>query len=189
MKIISKVVSSLIATLALSSTAYAAQPGPAACGTGTPLSTGYVDCTGAFSGNLGSSLTSTQIGQINSAFSDNGFTFDTDMSYFKSDVANNGLFTDNGKDMSLNFTAAQKGLFVIGLKQANFYSFYLVDGGTTGISTIDISSSGVFTGGNGLSHAVYLGNLTSAVPEADAYAMMLAGLGVVGFIARRRKAA
>jgi hypothetical protein len=28
----------------------------------------------------------------------------------------------------------------------------------------------------------------SAVPEADTYAMMLAGLGLVGFVARRRKA-
>lgn len=34
----------------------------------------------------------------------------------------------------------------------------------------------------------YSGNvLVSAVPEADTYAMMLAGLGLVGFIARRRK--
>ncbi|GJI91838.1 MULTISPECIES: FxDxF family PEP-CTERM protein [Duganella] len=36
----------------------------------------------------------------------------------------------------------------------------------------------------------YSGNLVvSAVPEADAYAMLLAGLGLVGVIARRRKSA
>jgi hypothetical protein len=35
----------------------------------------------------------------------------------------------------------------------------------------------------------YSGNLTvSAVPEAETYAMLLAGLGLVGFVARRRKA-
>jgi hypothetical protein len=35
----------------------------------------------------------------------------------------------------------------------------------------------------------YSGNvLVSAVPEADTYAMLLAGLGLVGFVARRRKA-
>jgi len=31
--------------------------------------------------------------------------------------------------------------------------------------------------------------VTTAVPEAETYAMMLAGLGMVGFIARRRKQA
>jgi len=35
----------------------------------------------------------------------------------------------------------------------------------------------------------YSGNvLVSAVPEADTYAMLLAGMGLVGFVARRRKA-
>ncbi|WP_083708127.1 FxDxF family PEP-CTERM protein [Janthinobacterium sp. TND4EL3] len=34
----------------------------------------------------------------------------------------------------------------------------------------------------------YSGNVSaSAVPEADAYAMLLAGLGLMGFVARRRK--
>lgn len=37
--------------------------------------------------------------------------------------------------------------------------------------------------------ATYSGNLSvTAVPEADTYAMLLAGLGLVGVVARRRKA-
>jgi hypothetical protein len=31
--------------------------------------------------------------------------------------------------------------------------------------------------------------ITAAVPEAETYAMMLAGLGLVGFMARRRRQA
>jgi hypothetical protein len=30
--------------------------------------------------------------------------------------------------------------------------------------------------------------LTAAVPEADTYAMMLAGLSIIGFVMRRRQA-
>lgn len=187
MKTISTIALSLLASLAFSASAYA-KPAATSCGTGTPLSTGFVDCTGSFGGNLGGALTAGQIGQINSAFSDNGFTFSNTMSYLKSDASASPLFTDNGTDMSLNFAVAQKGLFVIGLKQSTYYSFYLVNGGSTGISSIGISSSGIWNGGNGLSHAVFVGNLTSAVPEADTYAMLLAGLGLVGFVARRRKA-
>ncbi|NRR32730.1 PEP-CTERM sorting domain-containing protein [Oxalobacteraceae bacterium] len=183
MKTIISIALSLLTSLAFSAAAYA-QPGAAPCGTGTPLSTGYLDCAGAFSGNLGGTLSAAQIGQINAAFADQGFTYNSSMSYLKSDVSGNGLFTDDGSDLSLNFATAQTGLFVIGLKQSTYYSFYLVDGGSTGISTINVSSSGVFTGGNGLSHAIFVG----AVPEANTYAMLLAGLGLVGVAVRRRKA-
>ena len=45
--------------------------------------------------------------------------------------------------------------------------------------------------GTATGFAGYNGNitLTAPVPEADAYAMMLAGLGLIGFVARRRLAA
>jgi hypothetical protein len=48
---------------------------------------------------------------------------------------------------------------------------------------LKVSGSGV-TGGS----ASYGGNLVAApIPEPETYAMMLAGLGVIGFLASRRR--
>lgn len=44
-------------------------------------------------------------------------------------------------------------------------------------------------GGGGLPAAVGVSLSVAAVPEPETYALMLAGLGVLGFVARRRKAA
>lgn len=84
--------------------------------------------------------------------------------------------------------------FAIGLKAANEYALWgfdnvMVDGTTNGSFSI------VFTnkGGNhpDLSHMIVFGRDSgggsiAAIPEAKTYAMMLAGLGLVGFASRRR---
>lgn len=51
-------------------------------------------------------------------------------------------------------------------------------GNANGLYTFKLSSAGLLT----------LTTSVSAVPEADSYAMLLAGLGVMGLVARRRKA-
>ena len=78
------------------------------------------------------------------------------------------------------------------MKQANGFSLYLFNGSNVagGISQIAYDTNGVQNnGGLGLSHAGFFGTPTiSPVPEAETYAMLLAGLAGLGIFARRRRA-
>jgi hypothetical protein len=65
-------------------------------------------------------------------------------------------------------------------------------GGNTMLSWIGSLGSGDYTvhvtGVTNLKNAAYLGTVSaSPAPEPETYAMLLAGLGVVGFLARRRR--
>jgi hypothetical protein len=71
------------------------------------------------------------------------------------------------------------------------------------MNTIDTGCSGILAGSNGLSGGLVVtttpgggtvvspipggGTVVSPVPEPETYAMLLAGLGVMGFVVRRRQ--
>ena len=49
------------------------------------------------------------------------------------------------------------------------------------------TTGGTFANAQGGPETIAAARLTAAIPEPQTYAMMLAGLGLMGFIARRRK--
>ncbi|MDI1298050.1 lamin tail domain-containing protein [Methylotenera sp.] len=58
----------------------------------------------------------------------------------------------------------------------------------TAISTLSVVGiNGAFVASNDVSEIGSPGRIAAAVPEADSYAMLLVGLGLMGFISRRRK--
>jgi len=157
-------------------------------GQGTDMSSlaGYVGCSGSWSGN-----NNNQVEDVASQISD--------------DWGLSGLVTqdvtagNSGSDGTLSF-ANQTGTFVVALKAGNAFSLFAYNGGAVagGISSIAYDTLGVgfFSGpgdknkhfGQDLSHAsLYSGVVVPAIPEPETYALMLAGLGTLGFIARRRK--
>ena len=144
-------------------------------------------CLGSFSGNINGSQSELDFLET---------SFGTAFTYLgKSDDLLNGPFTGNPQvslNGTLTFDAPMTGTFVIGLKAANNHSYYLFNAGAPVSSLTFDDTGGVALNNQGgpqdLSHANLYAAVT-AVPEPETYALFLAGLGFVTFIAKRRKAA
>ncbi len=145
-----------------------------------------IACRGPFTGNLNGSAS--EMTDLHTYFG-NLWTY-----HGKSDDAGFGPFTGNPSSTTgtLTFDAPVTGLFVIGLKASNSYSFYEFNGGTVGITSLRFSTSGTAQNDHGiaqdLSHAaLYLDPPESIVPEPSTYMLMAAGLAGVGLVSRRRR--
>jgi hypothetical protein len=164
------------------------------CNAGNVMTTGFapdaIACSGAWVGN--DLPTAALLSQLSTDFADEtgGSTFSF---VGKSDDANGGPFTLNPEATSgvLSFDTPLSGFFAVSLKAANAFSVYLFNGGTTGIDSLSFSTLATSLNQNGmpqgLSHAS-LFTVTPPIPEPETYAMMLAGLGALGTILRRRRA-
>ena len=156
--------------------------------TASVLTPNYTDCGGSFDGN-NMNQEADVLAFISSEWGQT-FTFQG-----SSDGPANGPFTSNpnGTTGTLTFDSAMDGPFVLALKASNQFSLYYFDGSGPAIGSIDYSTLGVSVNKQGmpqgLSHAsIYAGDLVPSIPEPETYALMLAGLGIVGFMARRRRA-
>lgn len=179
-----------LTSLALAAFATTAAPAYAALISAAPPTCANSDvspnsfaCSGSWLGNDANQQTDV-LAELNNLLADT-WTFGG-----KSDNANNGPFTGNPQTPTgtLTFDTPISGNFAIALKGSNSFSLYVWQG-VNKVASVDFSMIGTATNPQGrpqdLSHAsLYVGT----VPEPGTYALMFAGLGAVGWIARRRRA-
>ena len=181
-------ISRTLAALALGvlgASAYAAAPTGPSCtaSTVTTGNPGYIACLGATGGNLTESALS---------WGADSFAY-LGKTEAGSDAGPFG-FVSGANSGTITFDTPQTGIFVVGIKAGDWGSYYKFDGGVSGISSLAFDTLGVATNVNGIGLGVSHLNLYSNtpvpnVPEPETYALLLGGLGLVGFVARRRRQA
>jgi len=86
---------------------------------------------------------------------------------------------------TLNLTAQYNGNNCVGDPTGGFCNWTAVGVGFSGTAmSIDFGGTADYTAFDDIT----FGSVTPGVPEPETYALMLAGLGIVGYMARRRKA-
>ncbi len=146
----------------------------------------YVDCRGAFSGNINGNISET-----NYLTSEFGGTW---VWVGKSDDAGNGPFSAgvSGTSGTLMFDAPITGMFVLGIKAASNYSYYRYNAASA-IASLPFQTIGTATNNQnvpqGISHAGLYVRQSQVVPEPSTYLLMAAGLAALGAVARKRRQA
>ena len=76
-----------------------------------------------------------------------------------------------------------------GVQHAFITSLNWLGGGMTDLNAVAASGEGVLTSATAINNHGQIAAIGSIIPEPETYAMLLAGLGLIGVMARRRKAA
>lgn len=144
----------------------------------TDLNPVALDCAGFYAGNLLNGSPADRLAQ-KAALADLGFSWDGDFSAVEKLDDLNGSHT-------VDFDTLLQGISYVGFHfgngkggPGNATAFYRIDAGA-GLDSFLLNF-------NASSGAV-LYDTTPAIPEPGSYALMLAGLGVVAWVSRRRQA-
>ena len=166
---------------------------------------GAIDCTGAFSNgnNTGTqSKINASLSQITTDFADTLATLGASAgTWSQIGTTNQGQssgpfgLTPGSATGTLTFDTAQTGIFAVALKSSTKFSFYLFNGGTTGISSLTYNTIGTSKNNQGLaqglSHATlyrYSGTVTPRpvqVHEPISSLVGFVGLAAVGLLKKR----
>ena len=187
----------------LASTIFAAPAFAVVCGNTTFSQLSATSCLGPTAGTLtGSSSETTYLNNNWGTYSGGSYSSGTSYSgggtysggtrsYTyggSSSDANNGPFTTNpmvSSNGTLTFKNQMSGAFVIGLEAGGYYSYYSFNA-PTAISSLTYSSTNGVAFNQPLAYAsMYYA--VAPVPEPQTYALILAGIGAVAFMGKRRR--